>query len=271
MQQERLQREQQEQGAREQEQEQAHEPEDQTPPQEEPEQKLSSNAQRRITELVAELRKKDQDLQQAMASQQQQGETLQQMEARLNSLMQQHEQLLQQNLDHLDPDTRMQVLQDARIQEHLQGLEQRIMGKITPTLRSFEERSQQTELTRLAETYPNFDASVHGPLIETFRRRNSACTIEQAFRAVAEPEELMTRSQVSARHAVPPIVPPGNSAQRFSAPSQQQQSDPEQELIEEAQRIKSLRASGDPTERKDGMRMLDEHLKKRLAHRFQSG
>jgi hypothetical protein len=39
----------------------------------------------------------------------------------------------------------------------------------------------------------------------------------------------------------------------------------EDELIEESRRIKELRASTDPAKQKEGLKLLDQHLKRRLG------
>jgi len=227
---------------------------------------LSDNAQRRIRELIAELKAKEQENQQLLDLGRKQGETLAQMQQRMEMLSRQHEQLVQSNLEHLDPETRLQVMQDARIQEALSGMEQRIVSKLAPRLESIEKNNVQAEMMRLGEDYPAFDIQIHGPLIDMFRGKNPHCSIEQAFRAIAEPHELMSRSVASAA-AVPPVVPPGNMGQRprYQPEPQAQQSDPEAELVEEAQRLKALRASSDPSEQKAGMNLVHEHLKRRLG------
>ena len=76
----------------------------------------SPNAQRRFSELTSLLRQKDQELQQAKARSKQMEETATQTQARLEAVEQRFNQMVGQNLEALDPETRMQVLQDARIQ-----------------------------------------------------------------------------------------------------------------------------------------------------------
>jgi len=226
---------------------------------------LSDNANRRIRELIADLKAKEAENAQLLDLGRKQGDTLTQMQRRMETLQAQHEQLVQSNLDHLDPDTRMQVMQDARIQEALSGLEQRIMGQLMPKLQKVEQTNVQAEMMRLGENYPAFDIQIHGPLIDMFRGKNPHCSIEQAFRAIAEPGELTSRAAASAA-AVPPVVPPGNMGARPRyQPEPNQQSNPEAELVDEAQRLKALRSSTDPAEQKAGMDLVHEHLKRRLG------
>jgi exonuclease VII small subunit len=228
----------------------------------------SQRAEQRIQELVGQLRSKDQELQTAIEMGKKATETASQFQARLASLEQQHQNMLQANLDRLDPDTRAQVLMDARMQQTLGEFEQRILGRIQPTLNTLSQAAAQSEMVALGQKYSGFIYQTHAPLIDQFRARNPHCSIEQAFRAIAEPEELVVRSAVRAQ-AVPPFVPPGNGdlgAARYASPSARQpQAQQEDELVEEARRIKELRASTDPAKQKEGMQLLDQHLKRRLG------
>lgn len=234
-------------------------------PTQEPErEQVSDNAARRIRELLAEIKAKEAENQQLLELGRQQGSTLGQLQQKFEMLQRQHEQLIESNLDSLDPETRIQVMQDARIREALDGVEKRILSQLMPHIQSIESKSKQSEMMALSDTYPSFDLQIHGPLIDMFRGKNPHCSIEQAFRAIAEPHELVTRAAASAA-AVPPVVPPGNGGARPRyQPEPQSQTDPEQELIEEAQRLKALRSSTDPAEQKAGMSLAHEHLKRRL-------
>lgn len=234
----------------------------QTPPAEAPD---SPRAQRRIQELVEQLRAREAELAKALEDGKRYGETLAQAQQRLTALEQQHQQMLQANLDHLDPETRLQVMQDARMREYMDQFEQRILSKVQPQLNQIQTRTARQEMEKLAEKYPAFDLQVHGHLIDSFRGKNPHCSIEQAFRAVAEPEELVTRQQASAQ-AVPPVVAPGSSSLAHTryAPQPEPQSDPVAEAREEAARMAQLRASSDPREQKEGLRAVDDMLRRRV-------
>lgn len=239
----------------------------QQPPRE-TEEPNSPRAERRIQELVAQLREKDQALQQAVADGHKNGETLQQMQARFTALEQQHQQMLQANLDHLDPETRAAVMQDARMAQRLDEFESRLLAKVQPQLRQLETKAARDEMAELSDVYPAFDYQIHGNLIDMYRGKNPNSTIAQAFRAIAEPEELVTRKLASAV-AVPPVLPPGGTSLegvRF-APKPEPQSDPKAEMADEMARIKKLRMSLDPNEQKEGLRLADQNLKKRLGYR----
>ena len=232
-----------------------------------PVEQVSPRAEQRIQELVSQLRERDRQLQEAMEMGRRATETAGQYEQRLQSLEQQHRQMLEQNLDNLDPDTRAQVMMDARLAQRADELEQRILGRIQPKLQHLEGTAKQQEMHALSQRYQGFDYQTHAPLIDQFRARNPHCSIEQAFRAIAEPEELATRSSTRAQ-VVPPIVAPGNGdmgAARFAHQQRQQQANPHDELVDESRRIAELRRSTDPVKQKEGMQLLDEHLKRRLS------
>lgn len=230
-------------------------------------QQLSPNAQRRISQLTEDLRRKDQEFQQLLSDSKKSKDTLSEMEAKLTALSEQHKQLLQTSLDNMDPDTRTQVLLDGRLHEAIAASENRLMQQILPHLQKLDRQSADAEMRRLSTIYPGFNVEVHGPLIEQFRRGNPRCTVDQAFRAIAEPEELQLATQVRAS-AVPPVVQPGNG--RFIKQREVQQSNPDAELVQEAQQLKKLMSSTDPDEKRSRDRFVHEHLAKRLGHRLPS-
>lgn len=227
----------------------------------------SPRAEQRISELVAQLRAKEQELQQAAEASRKYGETAQQLQQRLQDLETQHQSMMQANLDNLDPDTRMQVMQDTRLAQRLNEFEQRILGRIQPQLKNLESQAARNEMQALSDTYPSFDYQIHGPLIDMFRAKNGNCTVEQAFRAIAEPDELVTRAAASAM-AVPPIVPPGSgelASARYAPQPVAPAPSPQEELVDESRRIAELRRSLDPKQQKEGMMLLDRHLRRRLG------
>ena len=236
------------------------------PPQAQPPVEASPRAEQRIQELVGKLKLQQLEIDQHKTLSQQAGESLQQTQERLQALEQQHQQMLQANLEHLDPETRMQVMQDARFNQMFDNLEQRMVQRFQPQFAQLETRDQQREMKDLSNIYPAFDYQVHGPLVDMFRGKNPNCTIEQAYRAIAEPDELVTRE--AARHAaIPPVVAPGSSslANARYAPAPEPNANPEADLVAESQQIKELRASSDPLKQKQGMDLVNAHLRKRLG------
>lgn len=226
----------------------------------------SPRAEQRIQELVGKLKIQQQELDQFKSLSQQAGDAQQQTQGQLEALQQQHQQMLQANLEHLDPETRMQVMQDARLSQMFENLEQRLTQRFQPQFAQLESRDQLREMKDLSNIYPAFDYQIHGPLVDMFRGKNPNCTIEQAYRAIAEPDELVTR-EAARNAAIPPVVAPGSSALANAryAPSPESQSDPEADLVAESQQIRDLRASSDPVKQKQGMDLVNAHLRKRLG------
>jgi hypothetical protein len=172
--------------------------------------------------------------------------------------------MLQSNLENLDPETRMQVMQDARMQEYFAGFKQDILNTLQPQIQGLQENRIHGELMGLADKYPRFDVQIHGPQIEMFRGKYPEVPIEQAFKAIAEPEELVTRGAVS-HAAVPPFLAPGGTAPTNSRYVAEPQSDPEQEMREESLAWKKLLASADPADQRAGARLLEKNMGDRLG------
>lgn len=235
------------------------EPEPQADPQ------LTPNAQRRFGELAQTLRQKDQELQALAARQRQMEEEAAKAQARADAAEARFNAMVQQNLDQLDPETRMQVMQDARLQEAIATVENRLLGKIAPVLDTMRTRAAQSDLERLAVKYHAFDPQTHGPLIEMFREKNPNCSVEQAFRAIAEPEELGVGNGRAAT-APPPIAnpSPGNGAPRY-VPQQMQQTSPEQEIEEDRQRAFQLARSTKPLDRRYTGPAFDKLIRSKLG------
>ena len=224
----------------------------------------SANAQRRISELTESLRRKDQELQQISEDGKKSKTTLDEMQAAMAQLQQQHRQLLETSLDNMDPDTRTQVLLDGRLHEAIAASERRLMDQILPHLSKIDQHAADAEMRRLSTVYPGFSIDLHGPLIEAFRRKNPHCTVDQAFRAVAEPEELQLAPQVRAS-AVPPIVQPGNGRAPSRYAVVEQKDDPDADLREEARKLYAMMRSDDPADKAGRDRAMQNHLAKRLG------
>lgn len=195
------------------------------------------------------------------------GSALEEERQRAQELQAQYEQMVQANLDHLDPEQRMAVMQEARIKQALDGLEQRILSQVGPQLRELKEESKHKEMMRLGDTYVNFDLQTHAPLIEMFRGKNPNCTIDQAYRAIATGDELVTRASAVA-HAVPPVVPPsyGQATPRYM-PEPSGQTNMAEEVEQELQEIRRLRSSMDPADQRAGIRLVEKNLARRFDAR----
>lgn len=179
--------------------------------------------------------------------------------------------MIGQNLEALDPETRAAVMQDARLTELVAGLETRILQRIDPMLKTVRERSTQDDLSRLASKYPGFRLDTHLELIEIFREKNPNCSIEQAFRAVAEPEELALNQERAP--AIPPIAnpSPGNAAPRYVPQPEPRRLTPEEEVEIDRQRAFELARSSKTEDRRHTGRAFDALIKSKLAARLPKG
>jgi hypothetical protein len=235
------------------------------PPQGPETQELTPNAQARFAKLTQDLREKDRALQELQEKTRTSEQTLAQQQEAFEGLQKQYQDMLQANLDNLDPETRMQVLQDARMQEMLAGFESKLMAKISKPIAELQENRMHDELMSLAGKYPAFDVAVHGVSIESVMGKNPNLSVEQAFRVIAEPGELVTREAVAAT-AVPPVIAPRASVQDAqSRYLPEPQSNPEQEMQEEAAQIGQLMRSMDPNDHKTGARLIEKNLADRLG------
>lgn len=234
------------------------------PPQQQPED-LSQRAQERISTLVSQLRQKDQDYAGLQQQLQQREVTAQELQAQLQASQRQLHGIMQEHLENLDPETRAQVLADARIGQAVAQSEQRILQAVQPRLDALYQRNDQLEKARLGNTYSGYSPGVHDQMIDEFRARNQNCSIEQAFRAVATPEEL---SQATSRpaNAPPPAVPPGNgSPTPRHMPQQHAQPDPVEQMRADASEAARLARSLDPDDQKAAAALFDKNIRERLG------
>lgn len=235
------------------------------PPQGPEPQALSPNAQQRFAKLSQDLRQKDQAFQELQERSKANEQTLAQQQEAFEALNQQYQTMLQANLDNLDPETRMQVLNDAKMQEQLASFENRLMAKINKPIEQLQENRMHNELMTLAEKYPAFDAQVHGVSIESVMGKNPHLSVEQAFKVIAEPGELVTRGVDTATAPPPTIAPRASTQSPTSRYVAEPQPDMEQELIDEAAQIKKLMLSMDPNDHKLGKRLADKNIAARLG------
>lgn len=239
----------------------------QDPPQDPPQQpeQLSQRAQERITSLVSQLRTKDQEFQALQTAQTQQATTVEELQSQLTAQKQMMDQMLQQNLESLDPETRQQVMSDARIGQAVAASEQRILSRVAPQLEALQERNHQLEKGRLNGRYPGYDPGVHDVLIDEFRRANPNCSVEQAFRACATAEELAVGGHRPANPPPPAIAPgSGSTAPRY-IPQPTDQVDPAQQIRDDAAKAAELARSTDPEDQKRATAMWHKNLADRLG------
>jgi hypothetical protein len=224
---------------------------------------ISDNANTRIRGLVAQLREKDRELQALQSRTSSTASTIEELEQKYEALSSAHSKLIEQNLEVLDPETRAAVMADARMGEAIQASERRILALLGPEIRAIKEREDQQELANVAHKYPGFDYEIHPTLIDQYRTRNPASTVEMAFRAVADDAALGIGS--SPRVAVPPVVEPGSGAGTpRSIPTAEQQSDPVEEMREEARMAADLARSNNPQDYKKALRAFDKNIGDRI-------
>jgi hypothetical protein len=219
------------------------------PPEPPADPQLTPNAQERFGRLTQTLRQKDQELQATIARQKQTEQEAAEAKQRAEAAEARYQQLVQQNLDHLPPEDRAAVLQEARMQESMGQLEQRLMSRIAPVLNGVQTRFAQADRVELSRKYERYDPQIHDPLIDIFREQNPNCSLEHAFRAIAEDDELVVRK---GRAPTPPPIAnpaPGNGAPRY-VPNPQQQTSPEQEIEQDRERAYALARSTKPQDRR---------------------
>jgi hypothetical protein len=224
---------------------------------------ISQKAQDRFSELSAKLRSQEQALQAAKEEARTASESKADLEQRLAALEQTHQQMVQSNLDNLDPEARMLVMQQAQMQEGFQRLRKDIVDEIMPHVQGLEKQSENQEMMALGNVFPAFDIQIHGPLVEMYRGKNPHSTIEQAFKAIATPQELVTRETAVANLA-PPIVQPGSGTMqpRYMP---EPQANPDDELRAEARALHEMARSDDPAVKRELARRQNAHLAKRLG------
>lgn len=231
----------------------------------EPPEQISQRAEQRITSLVSQLRQKDQDFQQLEQNQSKQATTVEELQAQLTASQEQMNSMMSEHMENLDPEARATIMSDARIRQAVAQSEQRILQTMGPRLEALQVHNDQLEKVGLGQTYSGYDPVEHDVLIDEFRRVNRSCSVEQAFRAVATPEELSVGG-VRPMNAPPPTVPPGNGppTPRY-LPDQPGQPDPVTQMrMDSAQAAKWAR-SLDPEDQKKATAMWHKNLSDRLG------
>ena len=234
--------------------------------QSQPQEQTSQRAQERITSLVTQLRSKDQEFQQLKQAQSLTATEVEELRAQLSASRNQMENMLEQHLDDLDPETRAQVMADARLRQTAAAVEQRILQRVAPQLKTLEDRNAQLEKRDLSGKYRGYDPLTHDGLIDEFRRSNPNCSIEQAFRACATADELSVGSGYRPANAPPPAMPPGSgsTAPRYM-PQQTNQPDPVEQIHADAARAAELARSTNPEDQKLAQRLWHKNLADRLG------
>jgi hypothetical protein len=193
--------------------------------------------------------------------------TEQELRDQLEAAQEQHRKMLEDNLDQLDPDARARVVADARFQELFEGMERRIEQRFGTAIQGLEIDRQQQQMQALAQKYAYFSIELHGPLIEMFREKNPSCSVEQAFRAVAQDGELALRD-AALPMAAPPVVSPGGGGSQQQRYMPSPEPDPVDQMREEARKAAELMRSNNHADRQQALRMFDKNLSDRLGDRI---
>ena len=239
----------------------------QEPPQQENQGDPSQNVQQRFSEMSAQLRTMEQQIQQGHAELQARDASIAELNGHLETAQKAQQEILQANLDELDPDTRARVLADSRMQELFAGMEDRLTAKFMPHIETLEVDASKQRMMDLAKKYPAFDILIHGPLIEMYRGKNPHSSVMQAFRAIAQDGELVTQD-AAPLIAAPPIVSPngvGGPGQARPSYMPEPTVDPDAGMQEEAARAAALARSNNHQDRQEAMRLFDKNISDRLG------
>ncbi len=234
------------------------------PPQQTPE--VSQRAESRIQDFVTKLRSKDEELAGIRQEQSGQATTIQQLQQQLQARDQQFNKLLTEHMDQLDPETKQQVLSNARIAEAVAASEARIIGALQPQLKTIRENDVQREKADLSTMFPErYDPIKHDHLIDAMRTANPQTSVRMAFQAILTPEE-MTAGGGSRAIVPPPTVPPGNGpvSPRFM-PQQASQVDPIEQMVADAAKAAELARSTDPKDQQAATALWHKNLTERLG------
>ena len=228
---------------------------------------LSPNAQQRFSDMSARLRLMEQQVQQGNQEVQLRDDSIAELQKNLEVSQQQQAEIMQANLDELDPDTRARVLADSRMQELFGQMEQRLTQRFAPHIETLEIEASRNRMMDLAKKFPAFDIQIHGPLIEMYRGKNPHSSVEQAFKAIAQDSELVTRDSAPLTVA-PPIVPPNGMGAGQTQPRYmpEPQADPETGMRDDARRASELMRSNNHADRQQAMRIFDKNIADRLSH-----
>lgn len=224
------------------------------PPQVEPE--PSARAEARIAELARQRREYEQRASAAEARSQELQQTIEALNSQQQQLQQQMQEMMQANLDHLDPEARAQVMAQASARQAADELKRIVMSEVQPIAEQLKMTNTQLEITQLASRYTDFDYEKHYDKVIAMKKANPNLSIEQAFHVVRADQADGAPSASS----VPPVLSPrgARGSEHIAEPPPK---DPDLALREERDEWRRLARSGNPEERKQADRMLQEHLK----------
>lgn len=218
------------------------------------------NVQRRISELTQQRREWERRAAEAEAKLQQESRQRAEAEARAAEHQRQLQQWVEARLDDMDPEQRAAVLADARINQSLDQKVNQLRAEILPAIQQVSTMRMQSELAALTR-YPGFRAEEHIPMIERRLAATPGLTVDEAFRLVASPEDLV--SQRSGQQAPPVVVPRGTGttmSSQIPAPAP----DPEAEMRADAARIRQLGHSREHGAKGQQRALIEKNLRDRV-------
>lgn len=224
----------------------------------------------RFAQVAREKTQYKRDLEMTKAERAKEAEQSAAMKRRLDELEAQNRQLMEQQFESMPPEERAAILARSEVNRGLQQIEERITQKFQPAFQRVDEERAYREIERVAHRYPAFDFEKHMPLIEVFREANPACSVEHAFKAIAEDHELQSANGRPARRTPPPVVVPGRpttSKMDVQPPAEKE----EQGLVEGARRVREAAESQDPMVRSDAMNVAARSIRDRHARRWGGG
>lgn len=233
---------------------------------------MSGNATRRFSELTGQLRERERALSELQQRDTQREREAASLRAELDALRQEQkrladerQQLIDQNLDSLDPETRAIVLNRAEMQRMLAEQRRELTAEFRAQFDQLHRRNEEDDYAVLASKFELFDLGVHRPQIEAFRLKNPNSTVEQAYKAVAEPEALVLRAPAHAPSVPPVLAPgPGPTAEHLvprPAPNR------DEAMRADARKAREMMTSADPRDHRDGIRLFEKNIRERLAGR----
>jgi hypothetical protein len=223
--------------------------------------------QERIETLISKLNDKDRELGELRQQQATHATTHQQLQAQLQERDAQMQNMLKEHMENLDPETRAQIMTDARIKQAMDVSEQRILSILGPQLRTLQGNAAQAEKAKLSDMFPGvYNPQRHDELIDAFRRENPKSSMRMAFQAILTPEEMRSGGGPP-RTAAPPAVPPGSgpSTPRYMPNPAGQSGDPVKQMVEDANKAAELARSTNPQDRKMADALFHKNLSDRLG------
>lgn len=219
----------------------------------------------RFQQVTAERREAKEQLAQLERAQAASDLEKKELREQFEALQVQHRTMLEANIENLEPDERNRVLMEGRFRQLEDRFAQRVEERVRPALSLLRTQMKQREIDALAVKYPRYDGPRHQELIDLFQESNPASTVEMAFKATAEPEDLAVNGQSATPSPPPPVVVPGvasTGTPRYVPPGSQESEDAQ--LRAGAARVRELATSADPRDRSNAINAAQASIATRI-------